>query len=362
MRQTPSIHLFLHSCLTHSLPHFVFRLCLISCLPCVSRAPRFRIIREVPPTFRNITIESLEPQTEYFLTIIALFESPIKSDLPPLVDPSEIQYSSSTQKPSLPLNYHKLWGNDSGSRKPVTESSSDVIRFVSPDSEPGRFNRHSYRSLVRRPHQVPGEVTVKTDELVIVILVLCIWVTVIAVFIKKWGKIRAIEPCQSYYSPEIYDIPLKKSMGLSSDGGLSPVGPGPSFDNNAGHPMTSTESRRSLSAASRRESYPAYVMTSGTGYGFPSGTYSGSQFPNSSSNTPNLNPYGQRQRLNSVFVTPPTRPPTPLPGDSSPRRFKSAEDLRSIVNEFTRRKSTLLMPPSYFQRHAMSSHPHSRDQ
>lgn len=310
----------------------------------------------MPPTFRNITIEGLEPQTEYFLTIIALFQSPIKSDLPPLVDPSEIQYSSSTAKPSLPVNYHKLWGNDSSnSQKPVTQSSSDVIRFVSPDSEPGRFNRHSYRSLVRRPHQVPGGVTVKTDELVIVILVLCIWITVIAVFIKKWGKIRAIEPCQSYYSPEIYDIPLKKSMGLSSDGGMSPVGAGqPSFDNNGCHLMTSTESRRSLSAASRRESYPAYVMTSS---GFPSGTYP-SQYANASSNSPYLNPYGQRQRLNSVFVTPPTRPPTPLPGESSPRRFKSAEDLRSIVNEFTRRKSTLLMPPSYFQRHALSTHHH----
>ena len=317
---------------------------------------RFRIIRELPPTFRNITIESLEPQTEYFLTIIALFQSPIQSELPPLVDPSVIHDSSGNKKPPLPPNYHKLWGDDR--KKPITESSSDVIRFVSPDSEPGRFNRHSYRSLVKRTNQIPGEVTVKTDELVIVILVLCIWITVIAVFIKKWGKIRAIEPCQSYYSPEIYDIPLKKSMGITSDAGLSPVGPGPSFDNGCpSHHMTSTESKRSLTGVSRRESFPAYLMTTHASC-YPSGTYP-SQFGHSSLTTHSyLNAHGQRQRLNSVFVTPPTRPPTPLPGETSPRRFKSAEDLRSIVNEFTRRKSTLLMPPSYFQRHAAMSHHH----
>jgi hypothetical protein len=264
--------------------------------------------------------------------------------------------SCTRHKPQIPPSYYKLWG-DQREKKPVTESSSDVIRFVSPDSEPGRFNRHSYRSLVKRTNQIPGEVSVKTDELVIVILVLCIWFTVIGVFIKKWGKIRAIEPCQSYYSPEIYDIPLKKSMGISSDAGLSPQGPGPSFDNNGcpSHHMTSTESRRSLTASSRRESYPAYLMTTYASC-HPSGAHT-SVFTNSP-NSSYFTAQGHRQRLNSVFVTPPTRPPTPLPGETSPRRFKSAEDLRSIVNEFTRRKSTLLLPPSYFQRHSSTHHHH----
>ena len=318
-----------------------------------TRCCRFRIIREVPPTFRNITIESLEPQTEYFLTIIALFQSPLQSQLPPILDASPSTTKAAgkkKQRPSLPPDYQRLWGDERKQR--VTESSSDVVRFVSPDLEPGRFNRHSYRSL-RLGNQAPSGVTVKTDELVIVILVLCIWVTVIAIFIKKWGKIRAIEPCQSYYSPEIYDIPLKKSMGRTSDAGLSPVGPGPSFDANGcpSHHMTSTESKRSLSGASRRESYPVYTMTAG--HGFPCGTYPAQL------GSPHHSSQGQqRLRLNSVFVTPPTRPPTPLPADSSPRRFKSAEDLRSIVNEFTRRKSTLLLPPSYFQRHAVASHHH----
>lgn len=330
-----------------------------TCPSFYTTSSRFRIIRELPPTFRNVTIESLEPQTEYFLTIIALFQSPIKSDLPPLVDPADISESTSNKKaPQLPPDYHKLWVGERKRR--ITESASDVIRFVSPDSEPGRFNRHSYRSLVKRTNQVPGEVTVKTDELVIVILVLCIWITVIAVFIKKWGKIRAIEPCQSYYSPEIYDIPLKKSMGISSDAGLSPVGQQSSFDNNGCHFMTSSESKRpSLSGVSRRESYPAYLMTHPAPY-LPSGP----QFVTTSLTTRlYLNAHGQRQRLNSVFVTPPTRPPTPLPGDTSPaRRFKSAEDLRSIVNEFSRRKSTLLMPPSYFRRHAAAASSHHHEE
>ena len=66
----------------------------------------------------------------------------------------------------------------------------------------------------------------------------------------------------------------------------------------------------------------------------------------------------QRPRVNSVFVTPPTRPVTPALArngaytsaaeltTSPPRRYKSAEDLRHIVNSFTRRKSTFLMSPN----------------
>ena len=295
-----------------------------------------------------MTIETFVPLTEYYLTIIALFESPDKIELPPLFDPS--LYTSTTTRPLLPPQYRDKWIQSQGEhekqrRKRVTESSSDFVIFVSPGLYPDRFNRGAYRRLNR---QMKTEVTqVKTDELVIVFLVLCIWITVIAIFIKKWGKIRAIEPCQTYYSPEIYDIPLKKSMGITPEAGLSPVGPGPSgLEKNGSHHMTSTESKRSLSGpASRRESYPIHCLTK---------AHAGAASQSISSNASVQ--AGQRLRLNSVFVTPPTRPPTPLPGESSSRRFKSAEDLRSIVTHFTRRKSTLLMSPSYFQRHSHHYH------
>lgn len=54
-----------------------------------------------------------------------------------------------------------------------------------------------------------GGATVKLDEVAIVVFVLFAWFGVICLFIKKWGKIRAIEPCQSYFAPDIYDLPLK---------------------------------------------------------------------------------------------------------------------------------------------------------
>ena len=197
--------------------------------------------------------------------------------------------------------------------------------------EPGRFYRHSYKPLLLRKKDPNEKISIKTDEMVIVILVLLAWFAIICLFIKKWGKIRAIEPCQSYFSPEIYDIPLKKSM-LRAAGSLdlSPgtIGPTGTIGSTTGQIMVSTESRKSLAGITnqlRRDSL--YYLQ-------PSPSYM------------NI----QRPRINSVFVTPPTRPPTPLPPDPTPRRYKSAEDLRSIVNELTRRKSTLLMSPTHFMK------------
>jgi len=43
---------------------------------------------------------------------------------------------------------------------------------------------------------------VRTDEAVIVFLVLCFWMAVIAMFCHKWGKIRHLEPYQPQYHAE----------------------------------------------------------------------------------------------------------------------------------------------------------------
>lgn len=222
-----------------------------------------------------------------------------------------------------------------------------LFLFCTVLAEPGRFNRHAHRPLLLRKKNANQKVSIRTDELAIVIFVLCAWFGIIGIFIKKWGKIRAIEPCQSYFSPEIYDIPLKKSMApsgeMSPGGGAAGVTSGSLIPGSepylAGLQMTSRESRGSLSSVLRRESYPMHVLTG-------VGVQSGRNYLTVVNEATGFS----RQRLNSVFVTPPTRPPTPLPGETSPRRFKSAEDLRSIVSEFTRRKSTLLMNPSHFQR------------
>ena len=270
----------------------------------------------------------------------------------------------------------------------------------------------------------PNEkVTIKTDELVIVILVLCVWCGVICLFIKKWGKIRAIEPCQSYFSPEIYDIPLKKSTnGGGSNGDLSNAPNGHDSSqlcqsttgdgitgvtgSAGGTFMASTESRRSLTTSMTIAAAAAATMAANASI---TGGHRRDSYPRflGSPSPSSLYLTVHRPRINSVFVTPPTRPPTPLPmtinyspgsstlqqqqlqlqlqqqqqssghpcanvkhiespstvGDSSangsssiPRRFKSAEDLRSIVNEFTRRKSTLLMSASYFQQQQQQQH------
>ena len=228
-------------------------------------------------------------------------------------------------------------------------------------AEPGRFYRHSYKQLLLRKRDPNEPLRLKTDEVVIVVGVLLAWMAIIALFIKKWGKIRAIEPCQSYFSPEIYDIPLNKSLGLikrsvdmtaqSAIAQTSPSHQQQQLIMSSGLPLVNTDSRRSLSAlvsTLRRDSNNYYLSSP----------------PSCTMGEPGVG----RPRMNSVFVTPPTRPVTPYgangnnggsggraslvsnAGESPPRRFKSAEDLRSIVNQFTRRKSTLLMSPTYFMK------------
>lgn len=267
--------------------------------------------------------------------------------------------------------------------------------------EPGRFYRHSHKQLLLRKKDPNAPLKLKTDEVVIVVAVLVAWVSIIALFIKKWGKIRAIEPCQSYFSPEIYDIPLSKSLSAKRSVDISAQTQISQANTqlilNSGLPLNCATSdmmsRRSLSALVtnlRRDSIN-YHLTSSS----PPSIVEGSSSATS---------YHQRPRMSSVFVTPPTRPQTPFKdghrgghvqyhddddgqyhhqhhqqqqqqqqqqqsnqrtsvvsinynppsrtssADSPPRRYKSAEDLRSIVNEFTRRKSTLLMSPSYFMK------------
>ncbi|KAI1287839.1 hypothetical protein HDE_09857 [Halotydeus destructor] len=258
---------------------------------------RFRIIQEVPSSTRNITIDRLDSNTEYQLSIGLLYAEdilePVSSD--------------------------------------VKTNSTQIIRFVSPENEPSRFYRHSYKPmLLRKVTPAKSKLTIEVHEVAIVVCVLLVWFGVIGLFIKKWGKIRAIEPCQSYFANDIYGLPDKaKQMSVCST--LDPLNIA-----NVNQQLQSADSRRSLSAAAgiiRRES------TFG----------SFNQSPSFLSI--------QRPRINSVFVTPPTRPVTPMHAYSSPfcsmgsyegstsRRFKSAEDLRHIVNSFTRRKSTFLMSP-----------------
>lgn len=349
------------------------------------------MIHEVPPNVTTLTLDGLIPNTEYELTIVALHYLPPSASRS---SPSSRRDYSLDQMTLSPMTGPDRGHNHHPNKVPL-ESASEPIRFISPDTgkfkfnnnlflirftnsdcqpflEPGRFYRHSHKQLLLRKKDPNAPLKLKMDEVVIVVGVLIAWMSIIGLFIKKWGKIRAIEPCQSYFSPEIYDIPLNKSLGLikrsvdmSAQTAMSQslTVQHQQLILNSGLPMLAPgtsgafDSRRSLSALVsnlRRDSNNC------------AGGYNLSSPP--SIDVQSTGGHHQRQRVNSVFVTPPTRPVTPydgtnnnigngdrertsvvsIMGESPPRRFKSAEDLRSIVNEFTRRKSTLLMSPTYF--------------
>ncbi|UXI19042.1 importin-7 [Sarcoptes scabiei] len=118
---------------------------------------RYRVIQEVPPFYSNLTLDRLQPGTEYTLRINAVSET----------------------------------GQTNQSR---------LLKFVSPDNE----TRRSHRKFINKPiHTYPDELheskMVREDEVVIVVLVIAAWIGCIFIFFNKWGKIRMLEPYQPQY-------------------------------------------------------------------------------------------------------------------------------------------------------------------
>ena len=206
-----------------------------------------RYVQEVPINMRNVTIEQLVPNTEYQLLINVVSSS-------------------------------DLIGN-----------SSHFIRFVSPDGEPHRFVRGGMNPL-RIRLDVDPEIIVRPGEAILVSFILIFWVLVILWFIKKWGKIRTLEPTRHRTDTDISSF--SQQTRFTSIGG-------------ANIPQVHTsDSRDSLEL----------VNCTSTG---------------------NF----QRPRLNSVFLVSPSRRSSLLPEEYNiPRRYKSAEDLKSLVLQITQTK------------------------
>ena len=92
------------------------------------------MIREVSPLTRNVTIDGLEPNVNYELVIVALFESPINASIPPISKPLS---SLKTSTPKYPKELYKFYHeqNKGKHRKKIRprETASESIRFISPD-------------------------------------------------------------------------------------------------------------------------------------------------------------------------------------------------------------------------------------
>ncbi|CAN7976014.1 unnamed protein product [Ixodes persulcatus] len=134
---------------------------------------------------------------------------------------------------------------------------------------------------------------VRDEEIVIVVLVLMVWVAVILLFFNKWGKIRMLEPYQPQYQRE-------PQFSTSSS-----LGPPPVLLKTTG--AVERELRRLSSVASNY--YVGGVAATGA-----------SRL--------------HRVRQNSVFVG------SQILVAPLPRRYKSAEDIKSMVVQIEHQAST----------------------
>jgi type IV secretory pathway TrbD component len=62
--------------------------------------------------------------------------------------------------------------------------------------------REIIRSNIMTGIPAPGAVLVRTEEALIVILVLLLWAAAIALFFNRWGKIRMLEPYQPKFQQQ----------------------------------------------------------------------------------------------------------------------------------------------------------------
>lgn len=153
-------------------------------------------------------------------------------------------------------------------------------------------------------------VAMKPAELAVVALVLLVWLGVIRLFIKKWGKIRTLEPNRAIRQPGRVSV-----SKIDSCQGSGPIVSGPA--------AVAVASVGNVCGAapckSRLFSFAPSV---------PRLQMSESQTSLCSNTTTNVN----RPRINSVFLTSLNYEP------SRPRRYKSAEDLQSVVIQITERQ------------------------
>ncbi|KAI5751195.1 hypothetical protein M8J77_005215 [Diaphorina citri] len=142
-----------------------------------------------------------------------------------------------------------------------------------------------------------GPIVIRTEEALIVISVLILWVAAIALFFNRWGKIRMLEP----YQPKFHEETHRSSCPMAEIAGV-------------GH------------LQAHRASLSQYKVNNAVCLD--------PTHPNPVFQT--INPATHRSlnkvRQNSVFVETSTTSST-LPMSPPPRKVKSAIDLKTAINE-----------------------------
>ncbi|MPC21795.1 hypothetical protein E2C01_014794 [Portunus trituberculatus] len=79
-----------------------------------------------------------------------------------------------------------------------------------------RENDHNFHRVPSPPTITVGSVTVRVEEICLVLVVLMLWAGAITLFINRWGKLRMLEPYQpAYTAPVVPPRPPPPPMGPS---------------------------------------------------------------------------------------------------------------------------------------------------
>ncbi|XP_021000288.2 uncharacterized protein [Parasteatoda tepidariorum] len=113
----------------------------------------YRVVHDIPGDEKSVILEQLQPGAEYQLHVVAF----------------------------------DLSGNPT--------NISNKLLFISPDV----MQKDNWSQKTILDDEVTTPFRVREEEVVIVVLVLSVWVFVMVLFFKKWGKIRMLESYQPQY-------------------------------------------------------------------------------------------------------------------------------------------------------------------
>lgn len=131
---------------------------------------------------------------------------------------------------------------------------------------------HSNRICVSPSAADGPTIIVRTEEVLIVMLVLILWVGAIALFFNRWGKIRMLEP----YQPKFQHQQHRSSCPLVEIESLSPIAGGSAIVGVSGVGVPTSHGRASFSRMSMGCSLqipPASHFGSMSGAGYASSMY-----------------------------------------------------------------------------------------
>uniref|UniRef100_A0A336L7R1 CSON004555 protein n=1 Tax=Culicoides sonorensis TaxID=179676 RepID=A0A336L7R1_CULSO len=156
----------------------------------------FRIVLVVAGNSKAVVLGNLVPDTQYTLTVTAIYKSKRYRSRPVTFKTQELTGTNHQQDSSYIMTSHTMgYPMPPAYAEPGGPTVNNIFR-----DDTHNFSSNSTSNTRELP-------TIRGVEIGIVLLVLVVWAGAIALFFNRWGKIRMLLPYQPAYKSEQLKVP-----------------------------------------------------------------------------------------------------------------------------------------------------------